>query len=49
LARTQKNTGIFTVTQSNTDGRTFTHLSEIEQGQIAVYLDEDIKQREIAR
>lgn len=34
---------------SNTKKRTFTHLTEIERGQIAAYLDEDLPLREIAR
>ena len=38
-----------TQTNSNTKRRTFTHLTEIERGQIAAYLDEDLSLREIAR
>ena len=34
---------------SNTKRRTFTHLTEIERGQIAAYLDENLSLREIAR
>ena len=38
-----------THTNSNTKGRTFTHLTEFERGQIAAYLEEDLALREIAR
>ena len=38
-----------TKTDSNTKRRTFTHLTEIERGQIAAYLDEGLSLREIAR
>lgn len=38
-----------TQTDSNTKRRTFTHLTEIERGQIAAYLDENLSLREIAR
>ena len=38
-----------TQTNSNTSKRTFKHLTEIERGQIAAYLDEDLPLREIAR
>lgn len=38
-----------TQTNSNTKRRTFTHLTEIERGKIAAYLDEDLSLREIAR
>lgn len=38
-----------TQSNSNTKERTFTHLTEIERGQIAAYLDEDVPLREIAR
>lgn len=38
-----------THTNSNTKQRTFTHLTEIERGQIAAYLDEGLSLREIAR
>lgn len=38
-----------TQNNSNTKARTFTHLSDIERGQIAAYLDEDLSLREIAR
>jgi IS30 family transposase len=38
-----------THTNSNTRKRTFTHLTEIERGQIAAYLDENLSLREIAR
>lgn len=38
-----------TQSNSNTKKRTFTHLTEIERGQIAAYLDEDVPLREIAR
>lgn len=34
---------------SNTKQRTFTHLTEIERGQIAAYIDEGLSLREIAR
>ncbi|PXW84785.1 hypothetical protein DFR56_11329 [Pseudogracilibacillus auburnensis] len=37
-----------TQSNSNTKKRTFTHLTEIERGQIAAYLDEDLPLREIA-
>lgn len=38
-----------TQTHSNTKERKFTHLTEIERGQIGAYLDEDLPLREIAR
>ncbi|MFA1822255.1 helix-turn-helix domain-containing protein [Virgibacillus oceani] len=38
-----------TKTNSNTKERRFSHLTEIERGQIAAYLDEDLPLREIAR
>ena len=38
-----------TQTHSNTDKRTFTHLTDIERGQIAAYLDEGLSIREIGR
>lgn len=38
-----------TQTDSNTKRRTFTHLTEIERGQIAAYLDQNLSLREIAR
>lgn len=38
-----------TQTHSNTKRRTFTHLTEIERGQIAAYLDEGLSLNEIAR
>lgn len=38
-----------TQTNSNTNKRTFTHLTEIERGQIAAYLDEGLSHREIGR
>lgn len=38
-----------TQSNSNTKKRTFTHLTEIERGQIAAYLDENLPLREIAR
>src|SRR5690625_1344320 len=34
---------------SNTKRRRFTHLTEVERGQIAAYLDENLSLREIAR
>ncbi|QKY70420.1 IS30 family transposase [Lentibacillus sp. CBA3610] len=34
---------------SNTEERTFTHLTEMERGQIAAYLDEGVSLREIGR
>lgn len=37
-----------TQSNSNTKKRTFTHLTEIERGQIVAYLDEDPPLREIA-
>jgi len=38
-----------TKNNSNTKRRTFTHLTEVERGQIAAYLDENLSLREIAR
>src|SRR5699024_8451343 len=38
-----------TKTHSNTKERTFTHLTEIERGQIAAYIDEGLSLREIGR
>ncbi|MFB1052147.1 IS30 family transposase [Paraliobacillus sp. JSM ZJ581] len=38
-----------TQNHSNTKERKFTHLTEIEKGQIEAYLDEDLSLREIAR
>ncbi|TFJ91499.1 helix-turn-helix domain-containing protein [Lentibacillus salicampi] len=38
-----------TQSHSNTEERTFTHLTEIERGQLAAYLDEGVSLREIAR
>lgn len=38
-----------TQTHSNTKRRTFTHLTEIERGQIAAYIDENLSLREIGR
>ena len=38
-----------TQTHSNTKERTFTHLTEIERGQIAAYIDEGLSLREIGR
>src|SRR5690625_1420943 len=38
-----------TKTYSNTKERTFTHLTEIERGQIAAYIDEGLSLREIGR
>src|SRR5690625_5258490 len=38
-----------TQTYSNTKRRKFTHLTEIERGQIAAYLDEDLFMNEIGR
>ncbi|CEI80461.1 helix-turn-helix domain-containing protein [Oceanobacillus oncorhynchi] len=38
-----------TQVHSSTKTRTFTHLTEIERGQIAAYLEEGLSIREIAR
>lgn len=38
-----------TQTHSTTKERTFIHLTEIERGQIAAYIDEGLSLREIAR
>ncbi|MBW8347934.1 IS30 family transposase [Bacillus sp. IITD106] len=38
-----------TQTDSNIKGRTFTHLTEIERGQIAAYLEEGLSMNEIGR
>lgn len=49
--KTKKIRREFTMTQvdSNTKKRTFTHLTEIERGQIAAYIGEGVSLREIGR
>lgn len=38
-----------TKTDSNTKRRRFTHLADVEGGQIVAYLDADLSLREIAK